>query len=89
MDSFKADLPPRVTIDWKIIKAIVDLTFWSGAQFAPNKTLELSELAVPVGRSTAIRIALSAQPSEWVQIPDAAIREALSAANRLLEANSV
>jgi len=86
---FKADLPPRVTVDWKITQAIVDLTFWSGAKFGPNKALELSELAdaigpIPVGRSTAIRIALSAQPSEWAQIPDAAIREALSAANRLL-----
>ena len=27
---FKADLPPRVTIDWKITKATVELSFWGG-----------------------------------------------------------
>jgi hypothetical protein len=86
---FKADLPSRVTIDWKITKAIVDLTFWSGAEFAPNQTLDLTDLAdargpIPVGKSTAVRIALSMQSSDWVQISDGTIRDALSAADRLL-----
>jgi hypothetical protein len=39
---------------------------------------------IPVGKSTAVRIALSMQSSDWVQISDGTIRDALSAADRLL-----
>jgi hypothetical protein len=86
---FKAALPPRITIDWKITRGIVDLTFWGGSKFAPNQNLELATLTgaegpLRVGESTVIRLALSALPSNWVQIPDRAIRDALSAASQLL-----
>jgi hypothetical protein len=39
---FKADLPPRITIDWKITKAVVDLSFWKGAVLTPVHAIDLS-----------------------------------------------
>jgi len=33
---FKGDLPPRITIDWKVKNGAVDLSFWNGARHMPT-----------------------------------------------------
>ena len=42
---FKADLPPRITIDWKIKQGTVDLSFWKGAPHYPNGNVDLTGAA--------------------------------------------
>jgi hypothetical protein len=86
---FKANLPPKITIDWKIPKATIDLSFWKGAKPQPNGALDLSKLRPNatrelLGTTIAIRIPLAPLATEWVAIPDEAIREALQAARELL-----
>jgi serine/threonine protein kinase len=86
---FKADLPPRVTIDWKITKATMDLSFWKGAKNAPTQPISLSSLPPGVtlgrlGETTAISVPLSRPPSDWTQMADDEIRAGLGTACKLL-----
>jgi hypothetical protein len=87
---FKSDLPNRITIDWKITKATVDLSFWPGAVHKPLPSIDLSNLAdgaelKDLGKTTAISIPVSSPPANWVDITDDQIRAGLAAANTLLE----
>jgi hypothetical protein len=87
---FKADLPPRVTIDWKITKATIDLSFWKGAKNTPTQSIDLSPLpsGATLGRlgdTTAISVPLSRPPSEWTQMANGEIRAGLGAAVQLLQ----
>jgi hypothetical protein len=87
---FKADLPPRVTIDWKITKATIDLSFWKGAKNTPTQPINLSSLpsGATLGRlgdTTAISVPLSRPPSEWTQMADGGIRAGLEAAVKLIQ----
>lgn len=86
---FKGALPLQVTIDWKITKATVDLSFWQGAARVPPSTMELSDLAAcgagkpsiqTVGQTRMIRVPISPAPAEFVHMDDDTIREALRAA---------
>ena len=86
---FKANLPPRITIDWKITKATVDLSFWRGAIGAPTGPVNLSPLPtgatlMRLGETMAISIPLSRPPREWTEMPDDQIRSGLRAASMLL-----
>jgi len=86
---FKANLPPRVTIDWKITKATMDLSFWKGAKNAPTQEISLSSL--PAGArlgllrdTTVISVPLSRPPSDWTQMGSDEIRAGLGTARQLL-----
>jgi hypothetical protein len=84
---FKAGLPACITIDWKITKATVDLSFWRGAAHKPIEAIDLGTLNASsdhTGNTTLIRIPVSKPPAKWSDIGDFEIREALSAAVRLL-----
>ncbi len=86
---FKADLPPRVTIDWKITQATVDLSFWprSISKALPSIPFERSPENSGLGRvgeTEIIRIGLSHPPNDWISIGDDQIREALAASTELL-----
>ena len=87
---FKANLPRRITIDWKITAATVDLSFWRDSIAKPIGELML--LSIPAGATVThegstgiIRIFLSKPPVEWTRMPDEKIREALQASSRLLD----
>ena len=89
---FKADLAPRVTIDWKISKATVELSFWKGASPAPARAPDFSDLDgygagrpsfQTVGETKTIRVPLSRPPPDFVTIGEDLIREALRAAQGL------
>lgn len=86
---FKGDLPPRITIDWKITKATVELSFWKGAQarfinFAKQRPFQRNSKLVELGGTLAIQTAVIAPPSDWTSIPDDQINDALAKANDLL-----
>jgi hypothetical protein len=86
---FKADLPARVTIDWKITKATMDLSFWKGAKTAPSQLISLSSLPhgatfEVVGQTTVIRVPLSRTCLDWTEMADAEIRAGLTTARQLL-----
>jgi hypothetical protein len=86
---FKANLPPRITIDWKISKATVDLSFWKGAKPRPNGNVDFSKLKSGatlelLGTTTAIRIPVTPPPTDWTELSEDAIRDALRAAEELL-----
>lgn len=85
--SLKANLPPNVTIDWKITKSVVDLSFWPSSSQKPVPGLDLTELgafADKAGNTVLIRIAVSSPPAKWVDVTDSQIHEALTAAANLL-----
>lgn len=84
---FKAGLPTYVTIDWKITKGIVDLSFWKGASHRPLENMDLGELDASLtqsGTTSLIRAAVSLPPSDWSDLSDAQIHDALLMAVRLL-----
>lgn len=86
--SFKANLPPNVTIDWKITKSVVDLSFWPSSSQKPVPGLDLTELgafADKTGNTVLIRTAVSSPPAKWVDVTDGQIHEALTAAVSLLQ----
>ncbi|WP_354129866.1 hypothetical protein [Bradyrhizobium sp. RT3b] len=85
--SFKARLPPNITIDWKITKSVVDLSFWPSSSQKPVPVLDLTELgafADKAGNTVLIRIAVSSPPVKWADVTDSQIHEALTAATSLL-----
>lgn len=88
--SFKAGLPSRINIDWKITAATVDLSFWKGS--LPISVQEFVFTAIPAaatftrkGTTEMLRIRLSIPPADWVTMSDEQIREALQTAVKLLE----
>jgi len=85
---FKADLPSKITIDWKITKASVELSFWPNAIHRPGKTIDLSDLVGArremSGNTTIIRLAGPRPPNDWTKLSNQQIREALDAAQSLL-----
>lgn len=86
---FKAKLPSRITIDWKITKATVDLSFWKGAVHRPIQSINLSPLPggatlEQLGDTIAIRVPVMRPPAEWTEMTDDQIRAALTAALELL-----
>jgi len=86
---FKADLPPRVTIDWKITKATVDLSFWKGASRRPAQSTNIESLRAgaalaKLGETDAITIPTTRPPAEWTEMEDRHIRDGLEAALQLL-----
>lgn len=87
---FKANLPAKITIDWKIPKAMVDLSFWKGARPRPKSDVNLLKLRPGatremLGGTTVIRIPLTSACAEWITVSDDTIRDALSAAKELLD----
>ncbi len=85
--SFKAGLPPNITIDWKITMAVVDLSFWPSAPQKPTEGLDLADLGAftdKTGNTALIRVAVSNPPVKWVDLTDIQIHEALTAASNLL-----
>ncbi|MBZ9774021.1 PD-(D/E)XK nuclease family protein [Mesorhizobium sp. CO1-1-8] len=87
---FKGSLPPKVTIDWKIKKATVDLSFWPGALKKPPDTIDLAALTTGItsgkpvlqtlGATRVITVPLSRPPSDFVGMSDELIGEALKTA---------
>ena len=86
---FKADLPSRITIDWKITKPSIELSFWPNAIHQPVEDIDLSTLdgawREMNGRTTVIRLPGPRPPADWTTMPNEQIREALNAAQRLLQ----
>jgi hypothetical protein len=91
---FKADLPAWITIDWKITKATVDLSFWKGAMHLPRTTIDLAPLRARtsagaslklLGETQAISVPVSAPPSPFSDIDEAGIREGLRTALALYD----
>ena len=86
---FKADLPPRVTIDWKITKGTVDLSFWKAARPYPTSDTALTNLPgarfVTLGDTVAISLSLPKPAGLWTDLDDAEIRTALTSAQSLLK----
>jgi hypothetical protein len=85
--TFKADLPRNISVDWKITKAVVDLSFWDAAQHRPNAAVDLSVLGAAIGKAgnqTVIRLPLSNPPPKWIELDDSQIHEALTAAWNVL-----
>jgi len=87
--TFKADLPPRTAIDWKITKRSLELTFWQGAAFVAPRDIDLSRLPggkwQMLGKTTAIGIPGPRATSNWTELSDGQIRDGLAGAQRLLE----
>ncbi|CDX58746.1 hypothetical protein MPL3365_30285 [Mesorhizobium plurifarium] len=89
---FKADLPPKITIDWKIGKAAVDLSFWPGAPAMPSADLDLSALAQAtstkpsvqtLGMTKVITVPVSAPGPTPAQLGEQKVKEALQVASAL------
>lgn len=84
---FKADLPRKITIDWKVTKGAVELNFWKSAPHKPIPSIDLAGLGAKsdvVGESTVIRIFVSAPQTKWTELTNEQIIEALNAAATLL-----
>jgi len=87
---FKADLPPKVSIDWKITKRSVELSFWKDAAQRPTADIDLSRLPGGaayrrIGDTDAICVMAPVPPQQWTALSDGQIREALAIANTLLQ----
>ena len=87
---FKAGLPSKITIDWKITKPSVELSFWPGAMHRPSDSMDLSGLKGGRrglnGRTAVIGLPAPRPPSEdWTKMPDDQVREALGMAQSLLQ----
>jgi len=69
---FKADLPARITIDWKIKNGVIDLSFWKGAVHAPSDAIDLSTLpagskVTKLGDTVAVRVPMESSQTNWVE----------------------
>ena len=85
---FKMDLPSGVTIDWKVTKPSMELSFWKKALTRPSENIELTSLGPSaeykkLGDTDAITIPLARPPAEWTALTDNGIREALQIADKL------
>jgi hypothetical protein len=86
---FKADLPARITIDWKIKNGVIDLSFWKGAVHAPSDAIDLSTLpagskVTKLGDTVAVRVPMESSQTNWVNLSDKEIRAGLTIAHQLL-----
>jgi hypothetical protein len=86
---FKAGLPARITIDWKITMDAVDLSYWKGAFHTPIPSINLSELrpgatTEALGETATIRVPLSRTPALWIEMTNDQIQDGLKAASELL-----
>jgi hypothetical protein len=86
---FKAGLPTRITIDWKITKGVVCLSFWRGAKPYPREIVDLSSLPpgsamIASGTTKIIETPWQRTGDSWVELSDAHIRHALTLALGLL-----
>jgi hypothetical protein len=84
---FKGDLPPRVTIDWKVKNGFMDLSFWNGAQEKPTpfSELPLGARFVTSGTTTIFRVPVEKPSENWISLTDAKIRNSLMIAEGLLK----
>ena len=84
---FKGDLPPRITIDWKVRRGTIDLSFWDGARHKPTQSTPIPDGAsiVKSGTTTMFRRSLDEPPERWIDLADRQIRDALNAASGMLE----
>jgi hypothetical protein len=87
---FKGDLPSRITVDWKIKKGTIDLSFWKGAVHYPPIGLDLHTLGTGatrrlLGETTVIQMPAPRASEQWARVTDDTIREALTIARRLHE----
>ena len=83
---FKGDLPPKITIDWKVRSGALDLSFWNGAGHKPTSSTPIPDGAsiVKSGTTTMIRRSLDEPLERWVDLADGQIRDALNAACAML-----
>jgi hypothetical protein len=85
---FKANLPPNITIDWRIPNGMVLIAFWTGAPHKPLSTIDLSGLGASIGgtkKTVAIELPVGQPPRKWTEMTDNQIHEALEAADRILK----
>lgn len=83
---FKGNLPPRITVDWKVKNGVVDLSFWNGAPYKPTPSSEAPPEAsfISSGTTTMFRVLVEKPSKDWVELTDAQIRNALEVADELL-----
>jgi hypothetical protein len=83
---FKGNLPPNVTVDWKVNKGFIDLSFWNGAQRKPTAISAAPADASFVARgSTVMFRAHVSEPSQnWAELTDEQIRQSLKVADGFL-----
>jgi hypothetical protein len=83
---FKGDLPPYITIDWKVRRGMLDLSFWSGARHKPTPSSPVPAGAsfMTSGTTTMFRQSLGEPPQKWVDLTEEQIRNALNAAYGML-----
>lgn len=90
---FKADLPSRITIDWKVRKNTVELSFWPGVPIPSIKEADLVSLNEIArgkvlksvsGKTTLVRVPISPVPENFIDMSDDQIEEALRAAAALV-----
>jgi len=84
---FKANLPPGITIDWKLKNGFVDLSFWDRASYKPtasSKTPPGANFLVS-GKTTMFRAVIQKPPAQWVDLTDTEIRQALVKCSELLK----
>lgn len=86
---FKGDLPAKVTIDWKVEKGTVGLSFWKGASVQPEASdlgpLEGTATWRLAGTTRTIELRVANPPGhEWTEMNNEDIRVSLAAAAELL-----
>ncbi|WP_027062509.1 hypothetical protein [Mesorhizobium loti] len=86
---FKANLPKRITIDWKVLRGTVGLSFWAGAGVRQTELTELAQIGNRAwwrteGTSAMIEIDVGAPNENWTELSDDEVRKALLAASALL-----
>lgn len=85
---WKTNLPPHVSLDWKIRSACVDLSFLRGCPKTPTELHLVHNIAdtrlVRTTSTIALRTMLEAPEEPWTAISGPQIRQALRAADCLL-----
>jgi hypothetical protein len=83
---FKGDLPPNITIDWKVRRGTIDLSFWNAADHKPTPSTPVPDgaLMVKSGTTTMFRRFLGEPSEQWADLADRQIRDALNAACAML-----
>ena len=86
---FKPGLPPRITIDWKLRKGTVGLSFWKGAKPYPTNSIRLDGLPVGArlatsGTTKIVEVPWDRPGENWSQVSDDSIHKGLALATDLL-----
>ncbi|MET4320311.1 hypothetical protein [Bradyrhizobium sp. RT5a] len=83
---FKGNLPPRITVDWKVKNGHVDLSFWKSAPHKPTASSEMPHGAsfVTSGTTTIFRCLVEKPSKKWAELTDSQIRTALAVAEDLI-----